>query len=412
MVAYIITSCLLLTLFYVFFILFMRKTTFFRFNRMALMLGTAVCMLLPLVNFNPRIFIGADELPFLVIPEFSINLDAAGVTGHPFSWTRLIAGIYLAGAAAVLAISLISLARTEAIIRHGKVEQFPEGRVSLVENGIPSFSFLRTIVISREDYVNNPAILQHEKAHVKFHHSTDLLLFSAVTVLHWFNPLVWMARAELKMLHEYEADEAVIKQGIDATQYQLLLVKRAVGAQRFHLANGFNHTKLKKRITMMQTTESNKLARLGYVFCIPVLFAALCLCTNQAAVTDGDGEESQVSATKGAETSDIQKVPFDILDEKPLFNGQEAQQFIKWVTDRIEYPESAKSAGIEGRVMISFTISSEGKVSDVKVIGSADSALDAEAVRVVAQSPDWTPAKKEGQAVPVSMAFPVIFHLQ
>ena len=82
--------------------------------------------------------------------------------------------------------------------------------------------------------------------------------------LQWFNPLVWILRTELKMLHEYEADEAVINQGIDAKQYQLLLVKKAVGAQRFQLANGFNHAKLKNRITMMQSTKTNKFRRLLY----------------------------------------------------------------------------------------------------------------------------------------------------
>ena len=99
----------------------------------------------------------------------------------------------------------------------------------IVEHDLPSFSFMNHVVISRSDYDGHPEILTHECAHAGHHHSADMLFMSLVCALQWFNPLVWMMRSELRMMHEYEADEAVLKQGVDATQYQLLLVRKAVG---------------------------------------------------------------------------------------------------------------------------------------------------------------------------------------
>lgn len=393
MIEYIINSGLLLTLFYAFFILFMKKTTFFRFNRVSLLLGTAVCMLLPLADIRLNVIAGAEAFPHLVIPEITVDGDMAGMAGFSFCWKRLLAYIYLTGALAVMAVTVGSVAKTIAVIRQNRVERTSEARISIIDGDFPSFSFLRNIVISHEDYADNPVILLHELAHVKCHHSVDLLFFSAVTVLHWFNPLVWIARTELKMLHEYEADETVINQGIDATQYQLLLVKKAVGAQRFQLANGFNHTRLKNRITMMQTEKTNKWARLRYLLCVPVLMSALCLCTSNNA-------------------SDEQPVPFNLLDEQPMFAGQGVNEFSKWVNERLVYPESAKEAGIQGNVTVSFVVDTEGKVKDVKIVESASEELDAEALRVVSQSPGWTPGKKGGKAVPAAFNFPIIFVLR
>ena len=409
MLAYIIKSSLLLILFYAFFILFMRKTTFFRFNRMALMLGTATCMLLPLANFRMGMIPGAEVLPRLVIPEITVTGGTMEETGTSFNWTLLLTGLYLAGAAVVFILTLVSLMKTLVVIHQNKSIGTQEERISIVDSDFPSFSFLRNIVISREDYVNNPVILQHEIAHVKCRHSVDLLFFSAVTILHWFNPLVWIIRSELKMLHEYEADEAVINKGIDVTQYQLLLVKKAVGTQRFQLANGFNHTKLKNRITMMQMSRTNKWAGLGYILCLPMLFGALCFCTNQPDEKEDDSLHTSEIETKANE---VQAVPFQDLEETPLFNGQDANEFSKWVSERLVYPESAKSAGIQGRVLVSFTISAEGKVTNVNLIKGIDEALDAEAIRVVSQSPDWTPGKQNGHPVPVLYTFPIIFMIK
>ena len=269
---YMIKSTLYLTVFYSFFMLVMRKTTFFRLNRVAFIVGTCMCMVMPFIDISIPNNLEA-RMPMDVIegvlesssPE-SVTLESAVVTDESTGsgiGISLIEIIFIAGAM----VSFFTTARSYWLMRRmilsveGKV--IDGVRVKVTEDDIPSFSWGRYIVIGRRDFEENPAILTHERMHVKCGHSIDLMAYSIVTTLHWFNPIVWIARTELKMLHEYEADNLTINKGVDATQYQLLLVKKAVGAKRFQLANGFNHSKLKNRITMMYKNKTNKWMRLA-----------------------------------------------------------------------------------------------------------------------------------------------------
>lgn len=105
-------------------------------------------------------------------------------------------------------------------------------------------------------------------------------------------------------------------------------------------------------------------------------------------------------------------IPFALVQDKPKFMNGDANAFSKWVNERLEYPEIAKENNIQGRVMISFKVGTDGKVSDVKVLRGVDPSLDKEAVRVVSQSPKWTPGKQRDRAVAVTYTFPVIFQLR
>ena len=100
------------------------------------------------------------------------------------------------------------------------------------------------------------------------------------------------------------------------------------------------------------------------------------------------------------------------VEEKPTFNGGDANEFSKWVNTRLVYPEIAKENGIEGRVTLQFTISKEGRLEDVKVLATPDETLAKEAVRVVSSSPKWKPGKQRDRAVKVSYVFPVIYRLR
>jgi len=112
------------------------------------------------------------------------------------------------------------------------------------------------------------------------------------------------------------------------------------------------------------------------------------------------------------EVVEEEEIPFAIVEEKPTFMGGDANAFSKWVNERLQYPEIAKENGIQGRVMLQFTVGTDGKVSNVKVLRGVDPTLDKEAVRVVSQSPKWTPGKQRDRAVKVTYTFPVIFQLR
>lgn len=298
-------------------------------------------------------------------------------------------------------------------------------KVTVADAPVASFSFLGHIVISREDFTANPVILTHEMSHVRKNHSLDVLLFSLITVLHWFNPLVWLVRAELKMLHEYEADESVIGQGVNAADYQLLLVRKAVGEHRFRLANGFNHTKLSNRIAMMTSNKTNGWVKLAYVACVPLLACMLCFSsfkspdsTESRIIADNDitvlpAAKSNATDASAQNTSDDGKtVPFQSVEVKPMFQGGDANNFAKWVNENIVYPEDAVKAKRQGRVDLKFTITKEGKVENVKVLRGTFKSLDEEALRVVKSSPQWKPGMMDGKAVSVTYTFPVVFKLK
>lgn len=405
-----------MSVFLAFYMLVMRKTTFFRLNRIMFMTGTILCLALPLI----KIEMPAETVymtPISIIEEAlvaeteTLAPAVAGAEGKTDPMSLIISIIFFGGCLASFAVTATSYIKMSRLIRSVKPEVIEGTEVRILDADIPSFSWGRHIVISRKDMMENPAILTHEKMHVKCSHSIDLLVYTPVTIFQWFNPLVWIARTELKMLHEYEADELTINKGIDAIQYQLLLVKKAVGAKRFQLANGFNHSKLKNRITMMHKNKTNRMMRLAYFLCIPALIGAMYSCahkTNAGNITEP--VEHGIPVDKAAkDTVRSESVPFQFVDVKPGFNGGDANEFSKWVNENLKYPENCKAAGISGRVTLSFTVTETGKVTDVKVLRGAHEDLDKEAVRVVSSSPDWTPGMKDGKPVAVTYTFPVIF---
>jgi len=112
------------------------------------------------------------------------------------------------------------------------------------------------------------------------------------------------------------------------------------------------------------------------------------------------------------EVVEEEAIPFQLVEEKPSFNGGDANEFSKWVNSKLQYPEIAKENGVQGRVTLQFTVNADGSVSNVKVLRGVDSSLDKEAVRVVSSSPKWKPGRQRDRAVKVTYTFPVIFQLR
>ena len=402
---------LYLAIFYAFFMLVMRKTSFFRLNRAALLLGTVACHVLPFLRLR-TVLMTETAVPQMVVAEPELvgvaALEAPQAPGIP--WLTL---LYAAGVLTVVALVLVSVWRTLRLIHAGESRDCDGFRLTLVDRDIPSFSWCRHVVMNRSDYERYPAILRHELQHIRHAHSLDILLMTAVNAVHWFNPLAWLARTELALLHEYEADEGLLQQGIDATQYQLLLVRKAVGEQRFSMANGFNHAKLKQRIAMMHTEKTPARVRLAYVGVLPLLVATMFVCNPVRARILSAPEEAPASEASSAPSlqKPVKTVPFSQATVKPRFQGGDANTFAKWVSDNLNYPEEAKKDKIAGRVMLQFVVGTDGSVSDVKILRGVHPQLDAEAVRVISSSPQWKPGEVDGEIVAVTYQFPVIFQL-
>ena len=112
------------------------------------------------------------------------------------------------------------------------------------------------------------------------------------------------------------------------------------------------------------------------------------------------------------EVVEEEAIPFALVEEKPKFQGGDANNFSKWVNSHLNYPEIAKENGVQGRVTLQFTVNTDGSVSNVTVLRGVDSSLDKEAVRIVSSSPKWTPGRQRERPVKVTYTFPVIFQLR
>ena len=197
--------------------------------------------------------------------------------GVEIPWRQIGIVIYLAGVAAVIFVTVRSIVGLHRLMRRGRCERLDDGTtlVRMDENVAP-ISWCRNIVISERDLrENGAAILAHERAHVRLHHSLDLLLVDLAGAVQWFNPAMWLLRRDLRAIHEYEADAAVIASGVDARSYQLLLIRKAVGGRWYSIANSFNHSKLKNRITMMLREKSSRRTRARALLLLPLAGLAL-----------------------------------------------------------------------------------------------------------------------------------------
>ena len=272
---YILKSSLCLALFYLFYRLLLSKETFHRFNRIALLGVMLISCLLPLVRVtvdratvvNTSVMLVEEDM--LMYPwemQTVVQEEAA------FPWREWLVAVYLLGIFFFLLRNLWSLVRMLYLIRHSRCRQMENGICLVIHQaGFAPFSWMKYIVISQTDLDENGTdILIHEEAHIRNRHSLDLLLVELCVWLQWFNPAAWLLKQELQNVHEYEADEAVLRQGIDAKRYQMLLIKKAVGARLYSIANSFNHSSLKKRITMMIRKKSNPWARAKYLYVLPL----------------------------------------------------------------------------------------------------------------------------------------------
>ena len=327
---YILKSSVCLALFYLFYRLLLSKETFHRFNRLALLGLLLVSSLVPLMKVTMG-GMGEVSQSLWSLEEMMLMAEAEPAevleeTPARFPWTALMFLVYLAGVLFFVARHVWSLRRMARLLRASSKESLGGGITLFVHDDkeVAPFSWMKYIVVSRQDLEENGhAVLAHERAHISNLHSWDLLLAEACIFLQWFNPAAWLLKQELQTIHEYEADEWVIKNGIDAKTYQLLLIKKAVGARLYSIANGLNHSSLKKRITMMIKKKSNPWARLKYLYVLPLAAVAVAA----FARPEVSNELNEISSVKVNDLTSIVKTEEvkseeNSLDEKFDVTGQ------------------------------------------------------------------------------------------
>ncbi len=284
---YILKSSVCLAAFYLFYRLLLSRETFHRFNRFALLGILLLSSLLPLVEISverqTEIHHTMMTLEQWLLLANAVEMGTVQVPIQEITWIQVALALYLLGILFFAFRNVYSLCRLLLLLKSGRKEVAgkyinSKDKVTLIvhERDIAPFSWMKYIVISRKDLdENGREILIHELAHIHNRHSWDLLVADVCIFFQWFNPASWLLKQELQNIHEYEADETVIKEGVDAKQYQLLLIKKAVGTRLYSMANSFNHSKLKKRITMMLKEKSSPWARLKYLYVLPLATVAV-----------------------------------------------------------------------------------------------------------------------------------------
>ena len=275
MMLYVIKAAITLALLYSCFFLFLSKETFHRFNRCMLVGIMLVSLVMPMFHFttehpttlNEEVYqmqnyIEHDTAPIIVTAQ-----QPRGIT-----WIQALTWIYMAGVVLMLILTLVQATSLIRFMSSGVRHTDTQGNtVILHNNDVPPFSIFRYIVMSVKDYEScRQYILTHEQEHIRLGHTYDLLLLQGMKTLMWFNPFIWFLSRDLKAVHEYEADQAVINQGIDAKSYQQLLVMKVVGNRLQPFTNNLNHGSLKKRIVMMYQKPSNRWLMLKALCAIPV----------------------------------------------------------------------------------------------------------------------------------------------
>lgn len=257
-IIYLLQSGACLAGFYFVYKLFLSRETLHRFNRMILLSVIVVSAVLPLCRITVE-----RELPVAAtetVIEVSEITAAEIVEDKGLDYETAICIVFLLGAAATAARLVFSIASVRRIIASGTTTTTDDGiSLTIIDGDTKPFSWMRHIVLSAKDAEENGRIIiAHETAHIRLHHSWDILAVDIIGCVQWFNPALWLLRRELQSLHEYEADDAVLASGVNIKEYQMLLIKKAVGGRLLTIANCLNHSKLKNRITMMLQKPSSR----------------------------------------------------------------------------------------------------------------------------------------------------------
>ena len=378
---YILKSSVCLVLFYLFFRLLLSKETFHRFNRMALLGVLFFSLLIPCIEVTTRHQVEVQQAvlsieQLLLMAELETtpaNVGAVQETSA-ISWVQIVLLVYLAGILFLACRNIYSLICLFRLVHSGKHEKLEKGGTLVVHNQeIAPFSWMKYIVISRKDLEENGReILIHEMAHIHHRHSVDLLVADICIFFQWFNPGAWLLKQELQNIHEYEADETVINEGVNAKEYQLLLIKKAVGTRLYSMANSFNHSKLKKRITMMLKEKSNPWARLKYLYVLPLAAIAVTAFARPE-ISEKVEEISAVKVNDLAEIvekkseENVVKEPIDTTKNKVVVVGYRTEKKDSVLTSgKKKVAISVQGISDEGKPLVIIN----GKESDREVVNA------------------------------------------
>jgi TonB family protein len=403
MISYLFQSLSYWAVCYLFYYLVLRHDTFFSFNRWYLLLTPLLCLGLPFLSnawFVPENFALTQAV---LLPEVLMSSAAnqSSVTSVSNSFSDdWIYNVWIAGAlfmAAKILWELVSLWRiTRAMPRERK-----NGYTVLYTNGVlPNGSFGRYLFWNdKTSYTaaEADAIFRHELAHISQLHTADILLMKILSIVLWFNPLVYIFLRELRVQHEFIADAEVLRKSDNVQQYSALVAKSYLQSFNLSVTHSFNQSFIQKRLLMMKKSNAPFGFRWKYLAIIPSLATLLVFFAAQENALAQSSAKMQAEAQSGTPAQPV--------------GGMET--LMKSLGENLKYPESAQAAKVQGKVFLSFIVSEKGEMKDIKVVKSLNKECDEAAMAALKNAKiQWIPAtEKSGKKVKQQMTLPVMFAL-
>lgn len=415
-----------LILFYALYKLVCTRDTFFRSRRFILIVSLVLPFILPFIDVREWLE-SRDRMIMLthfdysaVLPEIVVGSEVAETGSRVFVLSEWIGYLYLAGVVVLLVRLVVQAFSLYRLIVRMPEKEINGVRVKCLNDPSGPFSFFGWIFMNpatvKEDELDE--ILTHEMAHVKQHHSVDVLLAEMVSICCWMNPFAWLLKREVRLNLEFLADRKVMEAGFATKSYQYHLLGLAYN-HKYGLSNNFNFSHLKQRIIMMNKKKSNAAGHIKYALSVLPAFALLVAgnisCSQDASQTEDAKEEvvAPVSpeAKEAPADSTAKEEVFMVAEQMPEYPGG-MKEMLKFLQDNLKYPENAMKNNVQGRVIVQFVVEKDGTPTEFKVLRSVDPDLDAEALRVLQTMPKWKPGMQRGEVVRVKYTVPVSFKLQ
>lgn len=402
------------TLLYACYQLLLRHQTFFVWNRIYLISSLLVSFALPFIIYPesaPVISITYSANPNFTVSSTSIEKLPS------ITWTHAIWSIYILGALFMASKLFTNIRQLNQFLTDGELIELEDCKIILIDsNRIGSFSFLKWIVVNRNDYENHfDPILRHEMVHMQQWHSVDILLVELLKIIFWFNPLLLLYKKSLQEVHEFLADY----EAPNRENYATFLVSYALNAPIASLTNHFyKPSQIKTRIQMIYKNRSSKWLLSTYIFAAAVITSvAIFVAGCERKEKDESVASEKVEANKKTEPLKrevegklTERKVYTVVEEQPEFPGGDKAMW-DFLGRHIKYPETAAKANVQGRVFLSFVVSETGETEDIAILKGVGYGCDAEAIRVLKLFPKWKPGKQNGVPVNVKYNLPINFQL-
>lgn len=355
----------LVAVFYIFWRLLVANETWHRLNRIVLLSTAIASFLLPLCVITIHQTVLVEGGGWMVEGDYSeagispstLNLPPSTnvpETTPSFNWQLPLIIIYIIGVLVVLSRMLLSLWRLHRMRAESEIHPLADGRqIAVCDKAKTPFSWWKTVFLNHQDFEEGTsALLTHELGHLRLHHSADVLLVELLTALQWFNPTMWMLRADLRTIHEYEADQQVLSHGFNDIQYLQLLIRKAAGQRGYSLANGISNSALKKRVTMIMKPKSNHRQWLRFVYLLPIIAVSLAMSARiqKDVVVNLDSSEVTDDVTKPLADDDRLILLIDDMDDLKKVVAEKGKT--RKIKANLDFNDHFTQKGMDGKTII------------------------------------------------------------